>query len=498
MNDLDIFREILNLLCRFFCAGKAEICIRRSTGNGWRVVLRRHYDFSEVMDPKETVREKAVEQGILFESSVEERLSVSSAESEYRLAHWRYQLPGSWNLFSQNGNRLVMKCDKYEIEIVFGGNYNRIILNSSTAEAAVPCLRILCEILPVIEMEEEGCVGGAVPEVANQQESFEPPYIGCSEQACRLREDVLRVAGSDISVLIEGESGTGKEIIAANIHRFSRRADGPMVKVNCAEIQPSLLRAELFGFKRGSFTGAVSDRTGLVESAAGGTLFLDEIGEMPEDLQAAVLRVIQEKEVRRVGESGSRNVDVRFLFATNRDIDRLVSSGAFRKDLFFRICGVRLKTEPLKKRRKDILPLFLHFLRKRAETEGVSVPRLSVTTYDCILSYGWPGNVRELINETERIIALYRGHEMIREEMLSSRIRDNDNAFHGHDEMTLHEAVERLEKKMITEVLGIYGGNRSKTARKLGISRQGLLNKISRYELEDRKIHSDNSMRSFN
>ncbi|MBD3424648.1 MAG: AAA domain-containing protein, partial [Candidatus Latescibacteria bacterium] len=202
-------------------------------------------------------------------------------------------------------------------------------------------------IIPLVEIQKYDQAGLAAGCPDGEGVEFDPPLIGCSEKLRKLKRDVLRVAGSDISVLIEGESGTGKEIIARNIHRFSRRYDGPMVKVNCAEIQPSLLRAELFGFRKGSFTGAVDDRAGLVESAAGGTLFLDEVGEMQPELQAAVLRVIQEKEVRRLGESRIRNVDVRFVFATNRDIRKLVSSGSFREDLFFRICGLRLRVDPL-------------------------------------------------------------------------------------------------------------------------------------------------------
>ncbi|MGM0484280.1 MAG: sigma-54 interaction domain-containing protein [Candidatus Krumholzibacteriota bacterium] len=356
-------------------------------------------------------------------------------------------------------------------------------IGRGSVETLAPCLRIIGYILPLVSAEQNAREQAPDPSGGFESVEFDPPYIGCSERVNRLKEDIVRVAGSDISVLIEGESGTGKEIIARNIHRLSPRAEGPLVNVNCAGIQPSLLRAELFGFRRGSFTGALEDRAGLVESAAGGTLFLDEIGEMPSDLQAAILRVIQEKEVRRVGESTARYTDVRFLFATNRDINEMVSSGSFRTDLFFRICGVRLKAYPLRDRREDILPLFLHFMRSRAREQGLRVPKLSAPASNALISYQWPGNTRELINEVERILTIHRGRELIARSMLSSRIVKDEQPFYDSAELTLPRAVESLEKRMIKKAMSRYGGNRSRSARCLGISRQGLLNKIKRYEL---------------
>jgi transcriptional regulator with PAS, ATPase and Fis domain len=389
----------------------------------------------------------------------------------------------SWVLRRKPEGGYMIIGDRYLIEIR-SGCCDSAVLSERAAGTISMCMRIIRSILPVAEMADYQEWDDDLSE-AGEGMKFDPPLIGCSEGIAKLKKDIRRVAQGDISVLIEGESGTGKEIVARNIHRFSRRSDGPLINVNCAGIQPSLLRAELFGFRRGSFTGAAENRAGLVECAAGGTLFLDEVGEMPPDLQAALLRVIQEKEVRRVGESRTRCVDVRFLFATNRDLTGLVSSGSFRKDLFFRICGLRLEIEPLREREKDIIPLFLHFLREFARKEGVRTPRLSATAARKLLFYDWPGNVRELINESERIITMYRGRKMISASMLSSRITRKDQSFFDSPAIQLKEAVERLERKMITGALNRYGGNRSKSARKLGISRQGLINKINRYQLDN-------------
>lgn len=313
---------------------------------------------------------------------------------------------------------------------------------------------------------------------------FDPPLVGVSTAMLKLRREIHAVAGATIPVLIEGESGTGKEIIARNLHRLSERRARPLVIVNCMELPETLLQTELFGHLKGAFTGASRDRMGLVESANGGTLFLDEIGEMPLTQQAALLRVLQEREVRRIGDSQRRAVDVRFIFATNRDLADLVKQGRFRGDLYFRIHGVRLFIPPLRARTEDVLPLVNHFI-ERSTAPGKSIAGIAADAISRILAYRWPGNVRELRNEVERIIALNRDAKRISLDMLAHRIREAaPHTARQVEGKTLPAAVARLERRMITDALRRHEGNRTRTAAALGITRQGLWKKIKRYEID--------------
>jgi len=355
--------------------------------------------------------------------------------------------------------------------------------------------------------------------------TFDPPMVGDSRVAEWLRGMTVRAARSNVTVLIEGESGTGKEVVARNIHRLSTRADGPLVILNAAEIPNSLLQSELFGYVKGTFTGAVTDRRGLVEEAGGGTFFLDEIGELPLSLQASLLRVIQEREVRRIGESRRRKVDVRFVFATNKDLISMVREGLFRMDLFYRISCVRIMIPPLRERKDDIEALCDYFMKQFSSDYGVPGPLLPPETVEYLRSYDWPGNIRELRNEIERIIALYGHVEKITPGMFSFDGRfafqgafDTEGLLNesacllactdmsgtggwtgvkaeypcngypmempggtGKGPFTLKEAVERLERSAIISALRFHGGNKSRTASSLGITRQGLLKKMRRY-----------------
>lgn len=318
----------------------------------------------------------------------------------------------------------------------------------------------------------DSCAGG--PELS-------PPLLGESPRIRDLRRTIRMVANSSIPLLIEGESGTGKEVLARNAHVLGPRGNQPLVILNCLEMPRSLMQSELFGHLRGSFTGASRDRVGLVESAGGGTLFLDEIGEMPRSLQAALLRVLQEKEVRRIGESRRRSVDVRFVFATNSDLEALVERGRFRQDLFYRMCGVRIRIPPLRARRGDIPLLARHFLGLAVGERGGGNPHITARTMNRMMSYDWPGNVRELKHEIERVLALYPGSKHIHPEMLSPRIgrRDTAGLYSGRE--TMHLAVRRLETDMIEEALKRFHNNRTRAAAHLGITRQGLLKKLKRY-----------------
>jgi len=310
---------------------------------------------------------------------------------------------------------------------------------------------------------------------------FDPPIIGSSVVAERLRDLVLTLSGSDVSVLITGDSGVGKEVLARNLHRFGGRRRQPFVSVNCAALAPGILESELFGHSRGAFTGAVREHAGLFEQANGGTLFLDEIGEMPAFIQAKLLRVLQEGEVRRMGEGDVRRVDVRVLSATNANLARMVATGTFRKDLYYRINVVEARIPPLRVRPDDVFDLVAHFFDRR----GVGTPRLDGDARRVLRAYSWPGNVRELENELERLVALHGVPPVITPDMFSERVTDEAGGTRFDVsvlcEAPLSHAVSHLEANLLKKALIQSNWNKSKTARHLGLSRQGLLKKIKRY-----------------
>lgn len=320
------------------------------------------------------------------------------------------------------------------------------------------------------------------PEVRPEaRPDFDPPIVGTSPGAHRLRDLVLTLADSDVSVLITGDSGTGKEVLARNLHRHSRRASAAFVSVNCAALAPGILESELFGHDRGAFTGAVRSHAGLFEEANGGTLFLDEIGEIPPYIQAKLLRVLQEREVRRMGEGGVRRVDVRLVSATNANLASMVADGTFRKDLFYRINVVEARIPSLRERREDVPALVTHFFERR----GLSSPEIHEEAERVMTAYSWPGNVRELENEVERIAALHGSPRCLTPDMLSDRIA-SDAIGAALDVSILYEAplanaVTHLEVNLLKKTLVQTNWNKSQTARRLGLSRQGLLKKIKRY-----------------
>jgi len=313
---------------------------------------------------------------------------------------------------------------------------------------------------------------------------FDPPIIGESFAAQRLRDLVLTLAGSDVTVLITGDSGTGKEVLARNLHRFSRRARQSFVSVNCAALAPGILESELFGHDRGAFTGAVRAHAGLFEQASGGTIFLDEIGEIPPYIQAKLLRVLQEGEVRRMGEGAVRRVDVRLITATNADLARMVADGSFRKDLFYRINVVEARVPSLHDRRGDVVDLAAYFFRAR----GMEPPAIPEETSRILLAYPWPGNIRELGNEVERIAALHEHLDLLTPDLLSARIVEDAFAVsldvNVLCESPLAQAVSHLEENLLKRMLSETNWNKSKSARRLGLSRQGLIKKIKRYGIE--------------
>jgi DNA-binding NtrC family response regulator len=301
--------------------------------------------------------------------------------------------------------------------------------------------------------------------------------------------DILKlaetVAPTDSTVLLSGESGTGKEVVARYIHRLSERADRPFMSINCGALPESLLESELFGHVRGSFTGAVKDRDGLLVAASGGTFFLDEIGEMSAATQVKLLRAIQEREVIPVGATDAVAVDVRIIAATNRDLEEEIRKGNFRSDLYYRLNVIQLRLPPLRERREDIELLARHFLDRFAEREGADAPRaVSKEAMDVLSVYDWPGNVRELENALERAAVVAEGGAIV-PEGLPERVRHQPDVRLVNDTPPPNPTMEVIEQAYIRWVLEAEGGNKTRAAEVLGIDPSTLYRKLNRYGLAE-------------
>jgi len=302
-------------------------------------------------------------------------------------------------------------------------------------------------------------------------------------------EVAQKVARHPSAVLLTGASGTGKELVARLIHRESSRADGPFIPVNCGAIPENLLESEFFGYKKGAFSGAESDKMGLLEAAHGGTLFLDEVGDLPQQLQVKLLRSFQEGEVRRVGGTQSFKVDVRIISATNRDIEGAVRGGEFREDLYYRLAVVPIHLPPLRARAEEIPELTRHFLDRLGHRLGIKVERVTPQAMTALLDYPWPGNIRELENVLERAIILAEGEELGFDDLPQEVRRgepsmDSGTEFAG-DDLSVKRRSAELERELIRRALERTGGNRTKAADLLELSPRALRYKITDYGLDD-------------
>jgi len=318
-------------------------------------------------------------------------------------------------------------------------------------------------------------------------ETRNPDLVVKSPSMIKAVELAEKVAPHPSTVLVTGESGTGKEVIARLIHTASMRNDKLFVPVNCGAIPENLLESELFGHVRGAFTGAERDRVGLFEEANGGTLFLDEIGELPISLQVKLLRTLQDREIRRVGESVSRRVDVRIVAATSRDLKKEVEAGTFRSDLFYRLNVVNIHLPPLRHRGEEIPLLVQHFLHKYNEALGMEVEGMEPAAMNLMLAYGWPGNVRELENVIERATVLSDAAK-IGVDQLPESVQNRDAAGGvpdslPEDELSVKKRTASLEKQLIRRALEITGGNRTRASDLLDLSYRALLYKIRDYGL---------------
>jgi transcriptional regulator with PAS, ATPase and Fis domain/tetratricopeptide (TPR) repeat protein len=324
-----------------------------------------------------------------------------------------------------------------------------------------------------------------------------PGFICASRAMSQVLEQIYKIRSSDVTVLITGESGTGKELIARAVHSGSSRRMNVFLPFNCSAAPNEMIESQLFGFRRGAFTGAVANSEGIIRAAEHGTLFLDEIGDLPLSLQPKLLRFLQEGEIHPIGESQPQHVDVRVLAATNTELERAVSEGRFREDLFHRLNVIRIQAPPLRQRREEIPALINHYLNEYQQDSAKSDIRLSEETVDLMVVYDWPGNVRQLCNEVRRIVTYSESGAIITPDALSPEIirasRDLEYAPAGemkqpeqmlpaNGSSTLAEAVEELERRMIQDALRRHSGNIARAAKELGLSRKGLYLKMDRFK----------------
>jgi two-component system, NtrC family, response regulator AtoC len=304
----------------------------------------------------------------------------------------------------------------------------------------------------------------------------------------RALEIAAKVARHPSPVLITGESGTGKELVARLIHDESDRSNGPFIPVNCGAIPENLLESELFGYVRGAFTGAERDKAGLFEAASGGTLLLDEIGDMPVALQVKLLRVLQESEIRRLGDTRTRSVDARVVAATNKDLEEEARSGAFRRDLFYRIAVVPIHLVPLRQRKDEIALLAQHFIEQYNRKLRLDIKGIEPEAMRSLLTYSWPGNVRELENTIERALVLSEGPRITPDDLpshITSPVAALDNPDLADDELSVKKHGAVLERRLIQQALERTGGNKTRAADLLELSSRALLYKIREYGLDE-------------
>jgi DNA-binding NtrC family response regulator/tetratricopeptide (TPR) repeat protein len=368
------------------------------------------------------------------------------------------------------------------------GGVDRLAVVSSSRPFAVPTIQRFRTLCAVLRQGFELCsarerpVEPAAGTVERSLEPLLPGFVCASAAMQRVADQIQRLQGSDLTVLITGESGTGKDLVARAIHAGSPRGRATYLPYNCTSATRELADSQLFGHRRGSFTGAVADQPGVIRSATGGTIFLDEIGDLPLDVQPKLLRFLEQGEILPVGETRPMRVDVRVVAATNADLEQRVVEGKFREDLFYRLSVIRIHVPPLRDRREEIPHLSTFFLREASERLGKPDVRLSADTLDLFDAFSWPGNVRQLRNEIHRAVAMATPAGTVTPELLSPVFAGGDGTPTPRRarNVTLAAAVEGLEREMIEGALQRAGGNISQTARALGLTRRGLYLKLDR------------------
>ncbi|WP_022663826.1 sigma-54 interaction domain-containing protein [Desulfospira joergensenii] len=374
------------------------------------------------------------------------------------------------------GRSKIKKCmitnkDNHSVHILKSAR----VLENKEGEV-IGAVEILTDMTAVVRKQQEI---EALKKIYHLDEGFSG-ILGKTPAMERLFQLIQDVSQSDVPVLIQGESGTGKELVAMAIHKNSPRKDGPFIKVNCAALNESLLESELFGHVKGSFTGADRDRIGRFEAASGGTIFLDEIGDIPLSTQVKLLRVLEEKEIERVGDHRPFPVDVRIVSATNRDLETLIQKGEFRKDLFFRISVFPLHCPSLARRKDDIPLIIKNFIQQNCTTSQKDISGLSSEAMECLVNYDWPGNVRELRNTIEYAFVLCPGGR-IEAGHIPQKIAEN-HPDDGGESISL-AGMNGTEREDLLRLLRKTRGNQSQAARIMGISRVTLWKRIKKHKI---------------
>ena len=449
-----------------------------------------------VVDDEENLRHML--QVLLSKQGYQVELATNGEEA------LRMALGGEYNFILSDIKMPVMDGAQFLTKAIEAGIQSTVIMMSAygTIDTAIECMKqgaydyiskpfkndeILLVLKKAAERERLKSENKRLREELKREFSFSD-IVSRNSRMHEIFNLVRKVADFKTTVLILGESGTGKELIARALHKHSRRKNAPFVAVNCGAIPHALLESELFGHVRGAFTDASSDKLGLFEQASGGTLFLDEIGEMPLLLQVKLLRVLQDEEIRPVGSSVVKKIDVRVISATAKELEQEVAANRFREDLYFRLNVLGIMLPPLRDRSEDIPLLADHFLSKFGERFGKGGVRLSQEALRTLMVYQWPGNVRELENCIERGLLLCEG-DLLDVDSLPDNLRGKSNGrapatVNMPDSLSIKKAEELLERDLIGKALVKTGGNRTHAARLLEISHRSLLYKLKEYEME--------------
>jgi DNA-binding NtrC family response regulator len=400
-------------------------------------------------------------------------------------------------------------CRKHDAEVILLKSSNAptaMMYIAPRNRAKLPNGVALEPLLRVVELGMDVCAlrAGAQKSGSNEHAdelagtSLMPGFIHSSPAMTQLVEEVHKIRSSDVTVLVTGESGTGKELVARAIHAISSRRAKVFVPFNCTAVPKELSEGYLFGYRRGAFTGAISDSQGVIRTAAGGTLFLDEIGDLPLDVQPKLLRFLQEGEIQPLGEQRPTKVDVRIIAATNTDLEEMVAQARFREDLYYRLNVIRLRVPPLRERRSEIPTIVNYYVNHYSAKFGRKDIQITPQAVDLLMVSDWPGNVRQLCNEIQRTVARAEDGTIITPEHLSPELKRTSSPTTpsaasiasmsssvnvGSTGGTLADALAEVERRMISDALRRHGGNISRAARELGLTRRGLYLKLERHEL---------------